>query len=230
MQEDLIWLRPEGSRRGPRPALSRDRITRVAIELADKEGLDAVSMRRIGAGLGAGATSLYSYVASKDDLHELMVDAVIGEIRLPPPSGDWRADLRAVAERTYAVLRRHPWFLLLGIQPGLGPRTRQYGQETLAALDGLGVDLATRINILAAINNYLFGFLHRETAWEQVRQRSGLTKKRWATRVRRYLDQTNEQDGALAEHVAARLELTGRDSFQFGLDCLIEGIAAHVHE
>jgi AcrR family transcriptional regulator len=210
-----IWLRPEGSRRGPRPTLSRAEITRAAIELADTGGLDAVSMRRIGARLGAGATSLYSYVSTKDDLYELMVDEVIGRIRVPRPSGDWRADLREVAERTHAVLRRHPWFVQLGIQPGLGPKTQAYGAAALAALDGLGLGVAAQINVLAALNNYVVGFVHRETAWERLRSRSGL-------------DRAAEQDAALAEHVAVRLELTSRDSFRFGLDCLLDGVAARV--
>jgi AcrR family transcriptional regulator len=228
-EQALIWLRPEGGRRGPRPALTRDDITRVAIELAESEGLDAVSMRRIGARLGTGATSLYTYVRSKNDLYELMVDEVVGQIRLPHPSGDWRTDLRTVAERTYAVLRRHPWFVQLGIQPGLGPNTQRYGQATLAALDGLGRDLATRINVLAALNNYVVGFLHRETAWEHLQRRSGLSKRGWTARLRRYVDQAIEQDAALGDHLAARLELTSRDSFRFGLDCFIDGVAAHLH-
>jgi AcrR family transcriptional regulator len=215
LSRDPIWLRPEGSRRGPRPAFSRGEITAAAVALADAQGLEAVSMRRIGARLGTGATSLYSYVAGKDDLYELMVDAVIGEIRVPKPSGDWRADLRTVAERTYGVLRRHPWFVHLGIQPGLGPQTQGYGQAALAVLDGLGLDLTTQINVLAALNNYVFGFLHREIAWEQLRRRSGL-------------DRAAERDEALADHVAVRLELTSPDAFRFGLDCLLDGVAARV--
>ena len=151
---DPIWFRPERARRD-RPSLSRERITRAAIALADSEGLEAVSIRRLAAKLGAGATSLYWYVDRKEDLHELMADAVVGEVQLPAPSGDWQIDLRAIAHNTVAVLRRHSWLLLLGIQPGLGPQTQRYGEVALASLDGIGLDLPTQINIIAAINNYL---------------------------------------------------------------------------
>src|SRR5919202_5527903 len=104
LDEDPIWFRRARARRGPRPTLSREEITRAAIELADAEGLDAVSMRRIAAKLDAGATSLYWYVSSKDDLFELMVDDVVGEIAVPEPSGDWRNDLREIARAIHATL------------------------------------------------------------------------------------------------------------------------------
>jgi AcrR family transcriptional regulator len=227
-EQELIWLRPQRGRRGPRPSLSRATITQVAIELADTEGLEAVSMRRIAARLDAGATSLYAYVESKDDLYELMVDEVIGEIRLRAPSGEWRADLRAIAESTHAVLRRHRWLVLLGIQPGLGPKTQRYGRAALAAFDGLGLDLATQVGILAALNNYLFGFVHREIAWDQLRRRSSLTEEQWTARLRRYLEEMGERDESLAEQVAARLELTSDASFQLGLECFLDGVAARL--
>jgi AcrR family transcriptional regulator len=225
-EPDLIWLRPDRARRGPKPTLSREQITRTAIELADSDGLEAVSMRRIAARLGAGATSLYWHVMSKDDLYELMVDEVIGEIELPERSGDWQTDVHGIAANTHAVLRRHRWLVLLGIQPGLGPKTQRYGQAALGALEGLGVDLPTRINILAAVNNYLLGFIHREIAWEQLRQRSGLTNKQWTARLRRYLQGASANDRLLATQIEARLRLTTTDSFEFGLDCLLQGIAA----
>jgi len=111
------------------------------MELADEEGLDAVSMRRIAAKLGVGATSLYTYVSRKEDLYELLCDEVVGEIPLPnEPSGDWRSDLRQIARDTHAVLRRHKWTVLLGIQPGLGPKTRRYSQAVFASLDALALD------------------------------------------------------------------------------------------
>lgn len=223
--EEVIWLRPERARKGPRPTLSREDITRAAIELGDSDGLEAVSMRRIAAKLGAGATSLYWYVSNKDDLYELMVDEIFGEVRLPRPSGDWKADLRTLARNTHTVLRRHGWMVLLGIQPGLGPNVQHYGEVTLAIFDGLDVDLSTKVNILALVNNYVFGFGRRETFWQQLRQRSGLNERQW---LERYLRQARELDREVAPRVAARLELAGESSFQFGLDCLLEGVAAHI--
>src|SRR4051812_776442 len=94
-----IWARPERATRGPKPAYTRDEITSVAVRIADEEGVDAVSMRRVANELGAGTTSLYRYFEKKSELFELMADAVVGELPLPPLTGDWIADLRAFAIR-----------------------------------------------------------------------------------------------------------------------------------
>lgn len=225
---ELIWFRRPRGRRGPEPTLSRDQITRAAIELADAEGLQGVSMRKIAAKLDSGVTSLYWHVSSKDDLHELMVDEVIGEIRLPEPSGDWKDDLRAIARATYATCGVHRWMILLGIQPGLGPKTRRFGERALRAFDPLGLEPAMRINLLAAVNNYIFGFIHREVAWQQLRERSGLSEREWTRRLQEYVGEAGELDPALADHMAQRFALVDRQSFELGLDCLLDGVAARV--
>jgi AcrR family transcriptional regulator len=228
VESDPIWFRRERARRGPRPTLSREEITRTAIELADAEGLDAVSMRRIAARLGAGATSLYWYVSSKDDLFELMVDEVIGEIEVPEPSGDWRNDLREIARSIHSTLRKHRWMVLLGIRPVVGPKTRTFGETAPRVFDPLGLDDTMRIQILAALNNYLYGFVHRELAWEQVRQERGLTDEQWSARLRGYVERARVEDPHFAEPWEARVTLTSEDSFEFGLDCLLDGVAARL--
>jgi AcrR family transcriptional regulator len=223
---DLIWLRPERGARDQRPALSRDQIVRAAIELADEHGLDAVSTRRIATRLGSGPTSMYWHVPSKADLYELMFDTAVGEVELPGrPSGDWQADLRALARSTHAMLQRHPWLMLLGIQPGLGPNTRRYGEYGMRVLGGLGLDPQARTEVLAVLNNYLFGFAHRETARDQLIKRAGLTEQQWQERLRGYAADTRHRDPGLARDVETRMHLTSSHSFEFGLDCLLDGIA-----
>lgn len=224
-EPDLIWFRRPRARRGPEPTLSRDQITKLAVELADVGGLESVSMRKIAASLGVGTTSLYWHVLSKDDLYELMVDEVIGEIRLPRSSGDWLRDLRKVAVSSYETYHRHQWIVQLGIQPGLGPKTRRFGDVALRLLEPLGLDLPTRIGVLATLNNYIFGFIHREVAWEQLRQRSGLDEDEWPAQLRGYLDSASEEGDGLAAQMEARFGLVGRESFAFGLDCVLDGIA-----
>src|SRR5260370_19157251 len=138
---DLVWLRPDAGARDQRPALSRDQIVRAAIKLADEHGLDAVSTRRIATMLGSGPTSMYWLFQRKSDLYELMFDAALGEVELPgPASGDWQDGLRALARSTHLMLQRHPWLILLGIQPGLRPSTRRYGECAMRLLGPLGVD------------------------------------------------------------------------------------------
>src|SRR5215212_8753897 len=93
-----IWLQPERTPRGSQASLSRGQIVRAAIAIADAEGFEAVTMRRLAAELGVGTMSLYWHVPNKDNLLELMRDELIGEVEMPdPPSGDWRADLRTNA-------------------------------------------------------------------------------------------------------------------------------------
>ena len=102
---DVIWMRPEHATVGRPSQRSRAEITAAAVAIADREGLDAVSMRRVAAELGTGAASLYRYLDTREDLLDLMTDAVTGEFSLVPPTGDWAADLVAVGEQPMRVFR-----------------------------------------------------------------------------------------------------------------------------
>ena len=211
-----VWLRPAPASRQPEPAFSRDEITRVAIELADRGGLEAVSMRRIAARIGSAPTSLYWYFSDKDELYELMVDAVIGQVPLPPrPSGDWRADLAAIAWAARTTLGRHPWFAQLGIHPVAGPQTLRFGAIALRSFEGLALDQETEVNILAAVNNYIYGFVQREVAWQRFASRAEPA----AAPARENLS---------AEHLAARTKLHDDESVAFGLEGLLDGYAVRV--
>ena len=121
--------------------LSRDEIVSAAIAVADAEGPDAISMRRIARELSAGAMSLYWHVASKEELLDLMLDAIEAEIEVPEPTGDWRADLGAFAHRTRAALRQHQWAVeFIGTRPPSGPNDVRNLERLLSLLDGIGVD------------------------------------------------------------------------------------------
>jgi AcrR family transcriptional regulator len=223
---DLIWAREGRQPRESRPVLSREQIVGAAIEIADESGLEGMSTRGIARRLGIGPTSMYWHVPGKDDLYELMFDAVMGEMELPgQPSGDWRADLRWLANQAHTLFTRHPWLVLLGIQPGMGPNTRRYAQFGFAALAGLGLPRQRAIGVLAMVNNYVFGFAHRRAAWEQLRRRAGFTQQDWEQRLDRYLSHARRDDPELAADLATRMHLANEDSFADGLHCLIEGIA-----
>jgi AcrR family transcriptional regulator len=149
-----IWLRPERTGRGPVPEHDRARITAAAVALADADGLGAVSMRRIASVLGTGPASLYRYVDSRDELLELMADAVAGELDLSrPPSGDWRADLVALAHQLRDAYRRHPWLLdLVPGRVGIGPRAIDQLEYALAALAGVDVAGPVKLEAVAMLN------------------------------------------------------------------------------
>ncbi len=103
----MIWARLHRSARGQRPSLTHEVITRVAIEIADADGIEALSMRKVASRLGAGTMSLYRYVATKQDVLDLMVDAVIGEVDQPGrESGNWNLELAHIAQRTRRLAKR----------------------------------------------------------------------------------------------------------------------------
>ncbi len=149
-----IWLRPERAGRGPVPEHDRARISAAAVALADADGLGAVSMRRIASLLGTGPASLYRYVDSRDELLELMADGVAGELDLSrPPSGDWRADLVALAHQLRDAYRRHPWLLdLVPGRVGIGPRAVDQLEYALAALAGVDVAGPVKLEAVAMLN------------------------------------------------------------------------------
>jgi AcrR family transcriptional regulator len=218
-------MRPERVGRRPQPALSRERIVKAAIELADADGIQAVSMRRIASKLGSGANSLYWYIDKKQDLLELVFDACIGEIELAKPRGTWRSKLHAIAVQTRRMFRRHPWMAVIGNQPGVGPKTQQYAAFAMSTLRDRAVTVETMTAILAALNNYIIGFTLRENAWEQTKRHSGLSDGEWGNAMNRYVEQVvKPHDAALARQVSSRLDLISDENFEFGLNCLLDGI------
>jgi AcrR family transcriptional regulator len=217
-ESQSVWWRAANVSRKPDPAITLDDIARVAVELADGSGLRAVSFRNIGERVGCAPTSLYWYVSNKDQIYELMVDTVIGEIALPGrPSGNWRTDLSAIAEATRDTLARHLWFTQLGIYPIAGPQTLRYGEVALQSLTGLGIDGAAQVNVLAALNNYVFGFLQRKTAWHHGTSPADAPSGPLPSVARSVIS---------VDHLSARTALAGDESFMFGLNCLLDGFAA----
>jgi AcrR family transcriptional regulator len=224
-----VWFRPAPAPRQPAPTFSRDEITRAAMDLADRGGLEAVSMRRIAARIGSAPTSLYWYVSTKEELYELMVDAAIGLIPLPErPSGDWRADLAAIARAARVTLSAHSWFAQLGIHPVAGPLTMRYAAVSLRSFEGLGLDPATEVNILSTINNFIFGFVQREAAWQRLPTRAEPAAAPSGTEPSGPPAGDAQPDGVSAEHLSVRTKLHGDDGFEFGLGCVLDGIAVRI--
>lgn len=153
----LIWTRPEpGSRR---PKFTRDQIAAAALAIADAEGFAAVSMRRIAADLGAGTMTLYYYVRTKDELVQLMDDALMGETLIPddefPPA--WDEALTAIALRTWDVLTRHPWALYALQNAPAGPNAMLHFEQSLAALAGTGLAAPEKFALIVFVDDYVHG-------------------------------------------------------------------------
>ena len=148
-----IWLRPERSPVGRPAQRTRAEITAVALDIADREGLDAVSMRRVAAELGTGAASLYRYVQNREDLLDLMTDATAAEYEFAEPTGDWVADLVAVGEQSRTILRRHRWLPGLAItRPVIGPNGVRLIEHVLAVLAGHPAGLTAKMEAFALLN------------------------------------------------------------------------------
>jgi AcrR family transcriptional regulator len=221
-----------------RPVLSRDDIVAAAISIADRFGAEAVSMRKIAQLLQAGAMSLYWHLASKEHLIELMLDAIQGEIYVPEPTGDWRADLRANACSVRSVLIRHRWVIdFFGSRPPLGPNTLRGLDKVLAMFDGLDIDLATAINAVQAVNTYVSGAVIREL--QEIRTQR--EQDEVVSADNEYFEKLAEWKQRLAESgkfgrfirmleddIDPDSDDTRDERFEFGLDCLLEGIAVRI--
>lgn len=142
-----------------REPLTRARIVAAGVRLADTRGVEAISMRKVGAELDVEAMSLYRYVSGKDDLLDAMVDAVVAEFPAPDPALDWRGRLREIALGAYLVLLDHPWVAgPATTRPASGPARRAYLGALEDALRWGGCDAALARDAAHAIDNHVFAF------------------------------------------------------------------------
>ena len=145
--------------------LSTQRVVAEAVRLADREGFDELSMRRLAGALGAGAMSLYRYVASKEKLLDAMIDSVFDEIELPPDDTDWQSALRQRAVSARQVLARHPWAIgRMESRTSPGPANLRHHEAVTACLRkaGFSVVMATHANWL--LDSYVYGFALQESS------------------------------------------------------------------
>jgi AcrR family transcriptional regulator len=225
-----IWERAEPAVRPAPVPLSRHAIVRAAMTIADAQGLDAVSLRNVGAALGAGPMRLYRYISTKNELLELMVDAVYGELSGKIRSGDWRRTLRSIGLATRHAAQRHPWFVdLLGGRPHHGPNALAYTElvlTTLSAAPGLQ-DIDAAMQAAKTVNAYLIGAIRGELAELRAERDSGMDKVAWQTASGPYMQRM------LATGKFPTLSRVVRDAahrpldavFAEGFDCVLDGIA-----
>ena len=156
-----IWARAEPGTRKPR--YTREQIAAAALAVADSEGIDAVSMRRVAQELGAGTMTLYHYVRTKSDLLDLMDDSIMAEVLVPDDelSSNWREALTAIAKRSHDAFLRHPWALegLRGARGG--PNGMKHFEQTLAAVSTLDLPFDEKLEVALIVDDYVFGYVLR---------------------------------------------------------------------
>lgn len=202
--------------------LSRDRVLRAAIDLADRSGIEALTMRKLAVELGVEAMSLYYYVARKDDILDGIVDMVMGEIELPADRTDWKAALRATAITAHRTLMRHPWACSLILsRSGLRPGRMRYMDSILGTLREAGFSAAMTHHAYHALDSHIVGF----TLWLVGMALDTVDLADVGAAFLR--DLPIDEYPFLAEHVQGHLtgfDDTDKTEFEFGLDLILDGL------
>ncbi|WP_367124712.1 TetR/AcrR family transcriptional regulator C-terminal domain-containing protein [Streptomyces phytohabitans] len=213
--------------------LDRGRITEAAVRLLDAEGLAKFSMRRLAGELGVTAMSVYWYVDGKDDVLELAMDAVAGEIELPDPADTdtpWQDQLRRLATSYRAMFDRHPWLSrLMGGYLNIGPRAMEFAEAARRVTRRTGLPEPLLAGAMAALFQFVIGFAGVEANWNSRRAETGLTPDEFAGAVHAKVRDRPEYAHSLLVTAAPGEggveELRDRD-FAVALDCVIAGIEA----
>ncbi|MEU5756323.1 TetR/AcrR family transcriptional regulator [Streptomyces sp. NPDC047829] len=237
-----VWLAGEdrrGGRRGGQPSgLDRERITAVTVRLLDAEGLARFSMRRLAAELNVTAMSVYWYVDTKDELLELALDAVFGELRDPDPAtgADWRARLRALARENRRLLVRHPWLSqLTGTYLNIGPHSMAFSQAVQEVMRLSGLPPHRLTGAISAVFQFVYGYgtieghlLARAAATGRSPDDYFRDSMAAAADLPHRADVIEESRAIMAARGGDTVdEMLDRD-FEFALDLLVAGIEAMV--
>jgi len=239
-----VWLegkehRDGGSRGGGQPAgLDRERITEAAVRLLDAEGLAKFSMRRLAAELNVTAMSVYWYVDTKDDLLELALDTVFGEVRLPAADSDedWRDRLRALAAEYRALLVRHPWASpLTGTFLNIGPHAMAFSLTVQRVIALTGLPAHGQTGAMSAVFQFVYGFGTIEGHFIERCAAAGMSQDEYFHQAMSAVTE-NPALGEMMRRSADIMEARGGDTveemrerdFVFALETLIAGIEAMV--
>jgi AcrR family transcriptional regulator len=212
---------------GPRPGLSKAHILEVAMALADESGVRALSMRQIGEHLGVRAMSLYNYVSGKDELLSLMVDHVFDQVQLTFPLANWSTSLRSTAISAHDCFLAHPWACELTLTPGsieISPARLRYMESLLARLRSAGFSPHDASHGYHALDSHTLGY----TLWELGHRIPPGTPDNFVEEFLKQLDPVKFR--YLLEHAAVHFNEPEDevDEFVFGLDLILEGLAARL--
>lgn len=231
-----LWERLERPVAAPRAlALSPGRIASVAVAIADTEGIDAVTMRRLATELKVAPMAAYRYVSGKDDVLELMVDTVYGELKVPDDPSDWRETMRVLAVNTRQLVLTHPWLAQLSSPKAMfapTPNRLVVNERALVALDAAGLSPELSMAVFETVNAYVYGSAYTEVSMQLLMKGQGWTNSQdvkmamapefvWLMSTGRY--PTYQRSASAASHFG-----DSREKFESGLDCVLDGIGVRM--
>lgn len=222
----------EPTRRGPKAKLALADIVSAAIAITDRDGLSALTTRRVAEDLGISPMSLYTYVPGKDELLDLMLDHVLGEIERPRGK-TWRDKLAHVARQNWELALRHPWMLeVVTHRPVLGPNVLAKYDSELSAVEGIGLTDLEMDRALTMVLDYVFGAVRGAARERWVKERTGMTDTEWWTLVAPHMEKVmpcgdpypiGSRVGRVVGELYGAHDPAG--SFAFGLECVLDGLA-----
>ena len=242
---ELLWREHGGGRqagkttRGPKQSFTVDQVVDAAIELADSEGLGAVTMRRVAQKLGVAPMSVYTYVPGKAELLDLMVDRVYARMsRRPIRSRSWRSRVKAIADDNMALFREHPWLAeVANTRPTLGPGVMAKYEYELAAFDGLGLDDVEMDAALTHLMSFVQSCARMELEAAAAASTSGMSDEEWWRINEPLLSRIFD---AKAYPLAARVgsaagaahggAVNPSYAYEFGLRCVLDGFEALIQD
>jgi AcrR family transcriptional regulator len=203
-----------------RAPLNRERILRTAIELADEDGIEALTMRRLGRRLGVEAMSLYNHAADKDDILDGVVELITAEFEVPTGRPDWKSSIRSGACSAHEVLLRHPWASsVIESRARSGPNRLRLLDATIGVLTGAGFPMPIVIRTLMALDSHTYGFTLQEQAWAFPVEAA----PEMAAALAADLPAEYPNMAAMAAFVASTQPGTILE-FEFGLDLILDGL------
>jgi AcrR family transcriptional regulator len=236
-----VWVRGWHRAGSRKPALSRERIVRETIELVDAEGVEALSMRKLGTRLGVGATSIYWHVANKEELIELVIDEVWAEIEVPEPDDPegWRTALARSAESMRAMILRHPWMsamLSQSAMAGMGPNAIRLTEAIIGILREAGLPMEEADHATSALASYLLGAAGAEASYLQMLARTGQTEQELLAQMVPAMGSAVEDHVHTRELLQAYIDRAATsdpgkmrdEAFRYGLDMLLDGLEARL--
>jgi AcrR family transcriptional regulator len=208
----------------PRIPLSRERVLRAGVALADEHGIASLTMRKLGDALRVEAMSLYNHVANKDELLDGMVDLVFGEIDLPSGATDWKTAMRERAQSARQALGRHPWAIaLMSTRTSPGPATLRHHDVFIGSLRAAGFSIVMTAHAFSALDSYIYGYALQEATLPlgDTEQETVEVAQMMMARVR--ADEYPHLTEFTAEHILQPGYDYGEE-FGFGLDLILDGL------